>query len=232
MAGFFLEGFLRLHFSNAWSDIKAFKDGRNIALHFQLGFEGKEQWLTFFIIIEVHIWQFRKGLRQGKFVKRRTNLWLDFFLKVSNAYKIMWSGEADTELTFVTFTYNGSGQVYETSAQSMELSGTWKLTIGAQLWLSVHEIKYQTRGPPKCVHQKKWLTRRPPKNVHQKKWQTQRPRNKENPTKFGGSTKKCPPNPGIPFFSQNFCGHCYSFLAEMGWIPCCGRPESSSSIIW
>ena len=96
MAGFFLEGFLRLHFSNAWSDIKAFKDGRNIALHFQLGFEGKEQWLTFFIIIEVHIWQFRKGLRQGKFVKRRTNLWLDFFLKVSNAYKIMWSGEADT----------------------------------------------------------------------------------------------------------------------------------------
>ena len=89
MARFFLEGFLRLHFSNAWSDIKAFKDGRNIALHFQLGFEGKEQWLTFFIIIEVHIWQFRKGLRQGKFVKRRTNLWLDFFLKVSNAYKII-----------------------------------------------------------------------------------------------------------------------------------------------
>ena len=213
MAGFFLEGFLRLHFSNAWSDIKAFKDGRNIALHFQLGFEGKEQWLTFFIIIEVHIWQFRKGLRQGKFVKRRTNLWLDFFLKVSNAYKIMWSGEADTELTFVTFTYHGSGQVYETSAQSMELSGTWKLTIGAQLWLSVHEIKYQTRGPPKCVHQKKWLTRRPPKNVHQKKWQTQRPRNKENPTKFGGSTKKCPPNPGIPWKGSSRANR----SPEAGW---------------
>ena len=37
---------------------------------------------------------------------------------------------------------------------------------------------------------------------------------------------------GRVFFSQNFCGHCYHFLAEMGKIPCCGRPESSSSIIW
>ena len=37
---------------------------------------------------------------------------------------------------------------------------------------------------------------------------------------------------GRVFFSQNFCDHCYSFLAEMGRIPCCGRPESSSSIIW
>ena len=37
---------------------------------------------------------------------------------------------------------------------------------------------------------------------------------------------------GRVFFPQKFCGHCYSFLAEMGRIPCNGRPESSSSIIW
>ena len=34
------------------------------------------------------------------------------------------------------------------------------------------------------------------------------------------------------FFQTNICGHCYCFLAEMGRIPCCGRPESSSSNIW
>ena len=33
-------------------------------------------------------------------------------------------GEADRELTWVTFTYHSSGPIYETSAQSMELSGT------------------------------------------------------------------------------------------------------------
>ena len=33
------------------------------------------------------------------------------------------------------------------------------------------------------------------------------------------------------FFSQNFCDHCYYFLAEMGRIPCCGRHESYSSNI-
>ena len=32
-------------------------------------------------------------------------------------------GEADRELTWVTFTYHSSGPIYETSAQSMELSG-------------------------------------------------------------------------------------------------------------
>ena len=37
---------------------------------------------------------------------------------------------------------------------------------------------------------------------------------------------------GRVFFPKNFCGHCCSFLAEMGRIPCYGRPESSSSIIW
>ena len=37
---------------------------------------------------------------------------------------------------------------------------------------------------------------------------------------------------GRVFFPKNFCGHFYSFLAEMSRIPCCGRPESSSSIIW
>ena len=33
-------------------------------------------------------------------------------------------GEADRELTWVTFTYHSSGPIYETSAQSMELSGS------------------------------------------------------------------------------------------------------------
>ena len=33
-------------------------------------------------------------------------------------------GEADIELTCVPFTYRGSGPIYETSAESMELSGT------------------------------------------------------------------------------------------------------------
>ena len=32
-------------------------------------------------------------------------------------------GEADRELTWVTFTYYSSGPIWETSAQSMELSG-------------------------------------------------------------------------------------------------------------
>ena len=36
---------------------------------------------------------------------------------------------------------------------------------------------------------------------------------------------------GRVFFPQNFCGHFYYFLAEMGRIPCYGRPESSSSNI-
>ena len=36
---------------------------------------------------------------------------------------------------------------------------------------------------------------------------------------------------GRVFFPQKFCGHCYFFWAEMGRIPCYGRPESSSSII-
>ena len=34
------------------------------------------------------------------------------------------AGEADIELTCVTFTYRGNGPIYETSAQSMELSGS------------------------------------------------------------------------------------------------------------
>ena len=33
------------------------------------------------------------------------------------------AGEADIELTCVTFTYGGNGPIYKTSAQSMELSG-------------------------------------------------------------------------------------------------------------
>ena len=39
-------------------------------------------------------------------------------------------GEADRELTWVNFTYHSSGPIYETSAQSMELSGTF--------WLHFH----------------------------------------------------------------------------------------------
>ena len=34
------------------------------------------------------------------------------------------AGEADIDLTDVTSTYHGSGPIYETLAQSMELSGT------------------------------------------------------------------------------------------------------------
>ena len=45
----------------SWSDVKSFKDARNIDLHFQVGFEGTAQWPAFFIIIEVHIWQVSKG---------------------------------------------------------------------------------------------------------------------------------------------------------------------------
>ena len=39
------------------------------------------------------------------------------------------AGEADRELTCVTFTYRGNGPIYETSAQSMELSGTSRQEI-------------------------------------------------------------------------------------------------------
>ena len=39
-------------------------------------------------------------------------------------------GEADRELTCVTLTYHNSGPIYETSAQSMELSGTLQFRKG------------------------------------------------------------------------------------------------------
>ena len=41
-----------------------------------------------------------------------------------------------------------------------------------------------------------------------------------------------PMHGGESLLFPNFCGHCYSLLAEMGRIPSCGRPESSSSNIW
>ena len=36
---------------------------------------------------------------------------------------------------------------------------------------------------------------------------------------------------GESLFFSNLWVHCYCFLAEMGRIPCCGRPESSCSNI-
>ena len=46
---------------------------------------------------------------------------------------------------------------------------------------------------------------------------------------FKGISKTCTVR--RVFFQTNICGHCYCFLAEMGRIPCCGRPESSGSNI-
>ena len=37
---------------------------------------------------------------------------------------------------------------------------------------------------------------------------------------------------GESFSKQTSVAIVIVFLAEMGWIPCCGRPESSSSNIW
>ena len=50
-------------------------------------------------------------------------------------------GEADRELTWVTFTYHSSGPIYETSAQSMELSGTCFVSVCSQIDSLPREMK-------------------------------------------------------------------------------------------